>query len=142
MDLQARPEAVCPYQHARSVSAESNCDDGTFHCCRHHLPKLEELALANCGTVEKREVLRQHLATLDGAELTTLVCSQLRCGSGCYLRILCRGDGCSGFCAVLCFDREYQWTLCTHVYSSRGPAPDGTSHMYHASGRLACRWRL
>ncbi len=46
-------------------------------CCRHH-PKLEDLALANCGTVEKRDVLRQHLAALDGAELNTLVCRQLR----------------------------------------------------------------
>ena len=45
---------------------------------RHH-PKLEELALANCGTVEKRDVLRQHLAALDSAELSTLVCRQLRC---------------------------------------------------------------
>ncbi len=55
------------------------CDHGTFCRYRHHLPKLEELALANCGTVEKREVLRQHLAALDAAELTTLVCRQLRC---------------------------------------------------------------
>ena len=49
-----------------------------YYACRHHLPKLEELALANCGTVEKREVLRQHLAALDAAELSTLVCRQLR----------------------------------------------------------------
>lgn len=27
-----------------------------------HWPKLQELALANCGTVEKREVLRKELA--------------------------------------------------------------------------------
>ena len=27
-----------------------------------HVPRLRELALANCGTVEKREVLRRELA--------------------------------------------------------------------------------
>lgn len=46
-----------------------------------HQPKLEELALANCGTVEKREVLSSHLQALDPAELKTLVCNQLRCES-------------------------------------------------------------
>ena len=44
-----------------------------------HQPKLEELALANCGTVEKRAVLQQHLAALDPAELKALVCNKLRC---------------------------------------------------------------
>lgn len=46
-----------------------------------HQPKLEELALANCGTVEKRDVLSSHLQNLDPAELKTLVCNQLRCHS-------------------------------------------------------------
>ena len=64
-----------------------------FRRRRHHLPKLEELALANCGTVEKRDVLRQHLAALDSAELSTLVCSQLRYRSCPRVQILCVGAG-------------------------------------------------
>ena len=71
------------------LQVQQLCDCGPFNCCRHHVPKLEELALANCGTVEKRDVLRQHLAALDAAELSTLVCRQLRCGPPCGLRILC-----------------------------------------------------
>ncbi|KAL4443940.1 hypothetical protein ABPG75_011677 [Micractinium tetrahymenae] len=43
-----------------------------------HVPKLRELALANCGTVEKREVLRKELAALAPEELKFLVTRQLR----------------------------------------------------------------
>ncbi|PSC68726.1 Intron-binding aquarius [Micractinium conductrix] len=43
-----------------------------------HVPKLRELALANCGTVEKREVLRKELAGLAPDELRFLVTRQLR----------------------------------------------------------------
>lgn len=43
------------------------------------MPKLRELALANCGTVEKREVLRKELAQLSPEELSFLVTRQLRC---------------------------------------------------------------
>jgi intron-binding protein aquarius len=45
---------------------------------KHH-PKLRELALANCGTVEKREVLRKNLATLPEEDLKRLACRQLWC---------------------------------------------------------------
>ena len=43
-----------------------------------HLPKLRELALANCGTVEKRDVLRKALEGLTPDELRFLVTRQLR----------------------------------------------------------------
>ncbi|KAK9820367.1 hypothetical protein WJX72_009525 [[Myrmecia] bisecta] len=43
-----------------------------------HWPQLRELALANCGTVERREVLREHLSKLSQEELTRLVTEQLR----------------------------------------------------------------
>ncbi|EFN59246.1 hypothetical protein CHLNCDRAFT_29663 [Chlorella variabilis] len=46
-----------------------------------HVPKLRELALANCGTVEKREVLRKELAALNPEELRFLVTRQLRCAA-------------------------------------------------------------
>ena len=43
-----------------------------------HIPKLKPLALSNCGTVEKRAVLKEHLAQLSLPELQTLVTKQLR----------------------------------------------------------------
>ena len=44
-----------------------------------HIPKLRSLALSNCGTVEKRAVLTEHLAKLALPELQQLVTQQLRC---------------------------------------------------------------
>lgn len=43
-----------------------------------HWPQLKELALSHCGSVEKRESLRKHLAGLSGEELRQLVTRQLR----------------------------------------------------------------
>ena len=43
-----------------------------------HIPKLKSLALCNCGTVEKRAVLSEHLAKLALPELQQLVTQQLR----------------------------------------------------------------
>ena len=43
-----------------------------------HIPKLKSLALSNCGTVEKRGILKDHLARLSLPELQTLVTQQLR----------------------------------------------------------------
>ncbi|KAF5841175.1 hypothetical protein DUNSADRAFT_14005 [Dunaliella salina] len=43
-----------------------------------HWPKLHDLALANCGTVEKREVLRRHLASMSHEDLMKLLVKQLR----------------------------------------------------------------
>uniref|UniRef100_A0A7S3R311 Intron-binding protein aquarius n=1 Tax=Dunaliella tertiolecta TaxID=3047 RepID=A0A7S3R311_DUNTE len=43
-----------------------------------HWPKLHDLALANCGTVEKREVLRRHLASMSHEDLIKLMVKQLR----------------------------------------------------------------
>ncbi len=42
-------------------------------------PSLRELALANCGTLQKRAVLKPALQALEPAELTKLVVKQLRC---------------------------------------------------------------
>ena len=42
-------------------------------------PSLRELALANCGTLQKRTVLKPALQALEPAELTKLVVKQLRC---------------------------------------------------------------
>ena len=46
--------------------------------CFKHWPVLRELALSNCGSVEKREVLRRHLAGLSEEEMRFLVTKQLR----------------------------------------------------------------
>jgi len=43
-----------------------------------HWPQLKELALSNCGTVEKRDALRRHLSALSEDELRFLVTRQLR----------------------------------------------------------------
>eukprot|EP00798_Chlamydomonas_sp_ICE-L_P018650 gene18650-25166_t len=43
-----------------------------------HWPQLKELALSNCGSVEKRDVLKRHLAALTEDELRFLVTHQLR----------------------------------------------------------------
>lgn len=43
-----------------------------------HWPSLHELALSNCGSVEKRDVLRRALAGLSREELRRLVVGQLR----------------------------------------------------------------
>ena len=56
-----------------------------------HVPKLRELALSNCGTLEKREVLKRELAQLAPEELRFLVTRQLRCvgaGSGELVGVL------------------------------------------------------
>lgn len=44
---------------------------------KHH-PALRELALSNCGTVQKRSVLKPALERLPQEELTKLVVKQLR----------------------------------------------------------------
>lgn len=43
-----------------------------------HQPRLRELALANCGTVEKTTTLRKYLGELEDEELKFLVTKQLR----------------------------------------------------------------
>lgn len=43
-----------------------------------HVHKLRDLALANCGTVEKRDTLRKYLNLLEPDELKFLVTQQLR----------------------------------------------------------------
>lgn len=43
-----------------------------------HVHKLRDLALANCGTVEKRDTLRKYLNLLEPEELKFLVTQQLR----------------------------------------------------------------
>ncbi|KAL3158109.1 hypothetical protein ABBQ32_011710 [Trebouxia sp. C0010 RCD-2024] len=43
-----------------------------------HVPKLRDLALANCGSVEKRDTLRKYLNLLQPEELKFLVTQQLR----------------------------------------------------------------
>ena len=49
-----------------------------------HVPKLRELALSNCGALEKRAVLLRHLSPLEDDELRTL--------SSTYLRLLAPQD--------------------------------------------------
>ena len=44
-------------------------------------PSLHELALANCGTLQKRAVLKPALQALEPEELTKLVVKQLRCST-------------------------------------------------------------
>ena len=46
--------------------------------CFKHWPQLKELALSNCGSVEKRDVLKRHLAELSPDQLRTLACLHLR----------------------------------------------------------------
>lgn len=43
-----------------------------------HVHKLRDLALANCGSVEKRDTLRKYLNLLEPEELKFLVTQQLR----------------------------------------------------------------
>lgn len=43
-----------------------------------HVHKLRDLALANCGSVEKRDTLRKYLNLLQPEELKFLVTQQLR----------------------------------------------------------------
>jgi intron-binding protein aquarius len=43
-----------------------------------HIPALRELALANCGAVEKRDSLKRFLAALSEEQLRFLVTQQLR----------------------------------------------------------------
>ncbi len=43
-----------------------------------HWPQLKELALSNCGAVEKRDTLRRYLTALSEDELRFLVTRQLR----------------------------------------------------------------
>ena len=43
-----------------------------------HVHKLRDLALANCGSVEKRDTLRKYLNLLEPQELKFLVTQQLR----------------------------------------------------------------
>ena len=47
-----------------------------------HWPSLQEAALANCGTLEKREILTKFLSQLTAEELRLLVTSQLRLVDG------------------------------------------------------------
>ena len=64
------------------------------HWPAEQFPDLAELALANCGTVQKRDALAKATASLDVEQLRLLVCRQLgwvsRC-CGCW----CCCCGCS-----------------------------------------------
>ena len=46
-----------------------------------HVPALRELALSNCGAIEKRPALARHLAALPAPELARLATQQLRLAS-------------------------------------------------------------
>lgn len=43
-----------------------------------HWPQLRELALSNCGTAERRDVLKRSLMDLTDEQLQALVTKQLR----------------------------------------------------------------
>jgi intron-binding protein aquarius len=43
-----------------------------------HIPALRELALSNCGSIEKRQALTRHLQALPAADLARLATQQLR----------------------------------------------------------------
>ena len=47
------------------------------HWPAEQFPDLAELALANCGTVQKRDALAKATASLDVEQLRLLVCRQL-----------------------------------------------------------------
>jgi hypothetical protein len=47
------------------------------HWPAEQFPDLAELALANCGTMQKREALAKATASLDLEQLRLLVCRQL-----------------------------------------------------------------
>ena len=51
------------------------------HWSAEHFPDLAELALANCGTVQKRDALAKATASLDVEQLRLLVCRQLGCAA-------------------------------------------------------------
>ena len=55
---------------------------------RHH-PALRDLALANCGTLQRREVLMPALVALPEEELRLLAVRQLRCGTASAGRTFC-----------------------------------------------------
>lgn len=54
-----------------------------------HVPKLRDLALANCGSVEKTDTLRKYLNLLQPEELKFLVTQQLRYGANATLPLDC-----------------------------------------------------
>ncbi len=60
------------------------CEHSAFHDVQvqrlffKHVHKLRDLALANCGSVEKRDTLRKYLNLLEPHELKFLVTQQLR----------------------------------------------------------------
>ena len=51
------------------------------HWPAEQFPDLAELALANCGTVQKRDALAKATASLDVEQLRLLVCRQLGCAA-------------------------------------------------------------
>lgn len=61
------------------------------HWPAEEYPELAELALANCGTLQKRECLEEAVAPLPLDKLQLLVCRQLRYGWAplCRYRSVC-----------------------------------------------------
>ena len=55
------------------------------HWPAEQFPDLAELALANCGTVQKRDALAKATASLDVEQLRLLVCRQLGCNIAIFL---------------------------------------------------------
>jgi hypothetical protein len=59
------------------------------HWPAEQFPDLAELALANCGTVQKRDALAKATASLDVEQLRLLVCRQLGCASAAANGLAC-----------------------------------------------------
>lgn len=79
--------ALCLHASGAMSILLSTVIDGCVVSCQQvqrlffkHVPKLRDLALANCGSVEKRDTLRKYLNLLEPEELKFLVTQQLRYG--------------------------------------------------------------
>ena len=67
------------YQAVGSVALMAACPTSQVQrLFFKHVHKLRDLALANCGSVEKRDTLRKYLNLLEPEQLKFLVTQQLR----------------------------------------------------------------
>lgn len=92
------------------------------HWPAEEYPELAELALANCGTLQKRECLEEAVAPLPLDKLQLLVCRQLRYGWAPFVQI--------PFCVCACTSAGEQ-TGC--------PSTEGVRPTVHVLQSLCCK---
>ena len=104
-------------------------------------PSLKELALSNCGTLQKRSVLEPALKGLDFAELQNLVVRQLRSDIPPDLFYMDDVQHCRGPLQIMCLTMLLHQPAINRQGLSEGFGTGGWRMMIRGRRTLSFSWR-